>query len=232
MFKGNDFYTTDAAPIFYKEGLKIEYKKGQVFTRPEDTSQGMYYLDSGQVLVHTAKSDGLEQVVAVFEKGVMFGKPGSLMPQRITLISITALTDCVAYRLSGEKFNKHPQLLMTYMRQATLNYLYLLNQILVLGERNIYNRVISELLLMADYYGNPQGKGVTLRVALTQEQLSNMLCITREYLSKTLKKIKTKKLITIGEEGRVTIPDITILQRELGLQDKLFIEPDTHLGLK
>lgn len=93
-----------------------------------------------------------------------------------------------------------------------------------MGERNITLRVISELLLLAAYYGDHNGSGCTLRLALTQEQLANMLCITREYLGKTLKKLKDKKLVVITSEGTISLPDLSALRQELGVAETDFLE--------
>ena len=54
-----------------------------------------------------------------------------------------------------------------------------------------------------------------MRILLTQEQMANMLAITREYLSKTLKKIRIKKLIKIDKTGRITIPDVKKIEEEM-----------------
>ena len=52
--------TQTALPHFREYGLKINYKKGQLFVRPEDTAQGIYYLASGQALLFASKGDGVE----------------------------------------------------------------------------------------------------------------------------------------------------------------------------
>ena len=45
--------------------------------------------------------------------------------------------------------------------------------------------------------------------------MANMLCISREYFSKTLKKIKIKKLITINGRGQIKIPSIKKIEEEV-----------------
>lgn len=211
--------TQTAVPYFQKNGIKIDYKKGQLFVRPEDSAQGIYYLISGQAQLFATKIDGTEQIIGIWEEGAIFGKVGSVIPQRFTTISTRALSSCVVYRLDCKQFQtlleKEPAMSVAYMQQVAFNNIYVLNQILTLGERNIYLRVVSELLLLADYYGDPCGKGCVLRIVLTQEQLASVLCITREYLSKMLKKIKLKKLIVVDKEGRISIPNLAGLKQEM-----------------
>lgn len=128
------------------------------------------------------------------------------------------MTDCVAYRLGCQEFVQliatEPTAGAAYMQQVSYNNVYLLSQVLILGEKNIYARVIAELLFLAKFHGDQHGAQCTLRVSLTQEELANMLCISREYLNKTLQKIKLKKLIS-EQRGYLKILDIKALKKEL-----------------
>lgn len=211
--------TKDAVVFFKNKGLKINYKKGQLFVRPEDHAQGVYYLINGQALLQTIKLNGTEQIIGFWEKGAIFGKVGSVITQLSTDSYIQALTDCLVYRLSLENFQQlltsEKQMYQAYMQQVSFNNIFTLNQIMVLGEKNSYFKVVSQLLLLASYYGNLDQDRCTLRVALTQEQLANMVCITREYLSKTLKKIRAKKLIEINKNGQINITRLSELRKEL-----------------
>ena len=219
----NNLYllTQTAAPYFRNQGIKIHYKKGQLFVRPEDSAQGIYYLVSGQVLIYATKTDGSEQIIGIFEKGAIFGKVGSVIAQPFTTISIQALSDCIVYRLDCQQFQillkKENSVFNSYMKQVSFNNVYILNQILILGEKNIYLRVVAELLLLANYYGDLKGKSCTLRIILTQAQLAQILCITREYVSKMLKKLKSRELIAVDREGRISIPNFEKLKKEFDL---------------
>lgn len=211
--------TQNAMPYFIKKGLKMDYKKGQLFVRPEDTAQGIYYLSSGQTMVFATKKDGSQQIIGIWEKGAIFGKVGSVIDQRYTSISIQALSNCVVYRLDCKQFQtlleSDTAFFTAYMNQVAYNNVFILNQILTLGEKNIYVRVISELLLLADYYGDLDQKSCTLRVVLTQGQLAELLCITREYVSKMLKRMKLNKMILVDKDGRITIPNMIKLKEAL-----------------
>lgn len=211
--------TQTALPHFREYGLKINYKKGQLFVRPEDTAQGIYYLASGQALLFASKGDGVEQIIGIWEEGAIFGKVGSVIPQRHLTTYTQALSDCLVYRLDCNQFQSllqnEPAFVSAYMQQVSFNNIFILSQSLTLGERNIYSRIISQLLMLSDFYGSIKGNSCKLRVVLTQEQLAAMLCITREYLSKTLKKIKLKKLIMVDKNGNITIPSLANLKKEL-----------------
>lgn len=218
----NKAFTTNAIfPYFQKSGLKINYKKGQQFFRPEDSAQGIYYLESGQAMFSSSKADGSEQILAIGEAGSIFGKVGSVMNQPASAdIAAQSITDCVVYRLGCQEFTQliaaEPKACAAYMQQVSYNNVYLLSQVLILGEKNIYARVIAELLFLAKFHGNKHGVQYTLRVSLTQEELANMLCISREYLNKTLQKIKFKKLIS-EQKGYLKILDLTALKKEMEL---------------
>lgn len=215
----NKTITTHAIfPYFQKNGLKINYKKGHQFFRPEDSAQGIYYLQSGQAMLTSSKTNGTEQILAIGEAGSIFGKVGSVMTQPTVNITAQSMTDCVVYRLGCQEFmqliSTEPLACSAYMKQVSYNNVYLLSQVLILGEKDIYTRVITELLFLAKFHGNRTENSCTLRVNLTQEEFANMLCISREYLNKTFKKIKAKKLIS-EQKGYLKILNLVALKKEL-----------------
>lgn len=120
--------TKAVAPIFKNMGRKMLYKKHQLFVRPEDSAQGIYYLDQGQAMICSSKPEGLDQLIGFWEEGAIFGKVGSVMSQPHTVISIEALTDCVVYRLSQEDFHlalqQRPAAQAAYMGQVSYNNIF------------------------------------------------------------------------------------------------------------
>ncbi len=218
--------TKEAGVFFRENGVKMSYKKGQLFFRPEDSAQGIYYLESGQVMAYSMKENGTEHIIGIWEEGAIFGKIGTIISQPLTIISTQAITDCEVYRLDCKEFQHlldiNRKISEAYMKQVSFNNVYILNQVLVLGERDIYIKVLSQILLMAGYYGSEVDSEVILRISLTQEQMANMLCISREYLSKTLKKIKIKKLVTINGHGQMKIPNIKKIEEEIRKEGQIF----------
>ncbi len=213
--------TKPIVPYFRNDGIRISYKKGQQFFRPEDEAQGIYYLESGQAFLYANKSDGSEQIIAIGEEGTIFGKIGSVISQPSISISAQSLTNCVVYRLSCKQFQQliesKQDAFKAYMHQVSRNNVYLLSQALIVGERDVYTRIIAEILFLAEFHGDMHENGCSLRVDLNQEQLANMVCISREYLSKTLKKICLKKLI-VEKKGYIEIPDVKALRDEMGVE--------------
>ena len=216
--KNKTITTHTIFPYFQKNGLKINYKKGHQFFRPEDSAQGIYYLESGQAILTSSKTNGAEQILAIGEAGSIFGKVGSVMTQPTVNIAAQSMTDCVVYRLGCQEFMQlirtEPLACSAYMQQVSYNNVYLLSQVLILGEKDIYTRIITELLFLAKFHGEQIGKTCTLRINLTQEDLANMLCISREYLNKTLQKIKQKKLLS-NQKGQIIIPSLIALKKEI-----------------
>lgn len=143
------------------------------------------------------------------------------MSQPETTISIRAHTDCIVLRLTLEQFKNlvasQVEFLHAYLKQVSFNNIFLVNYSLCLGEKNTYCRLISALLLMAEYFGDPTPKGVRFRVIYTQQQLANMICLTRECLGKNLKQIRQKKLLTVGGEGELFITDLAAMRAELAM---------------
>lgn len=209
--------TRPIVKFFYEKGIKILYKKGEHFFRPEDSVQGIYYLESGTALLYSPKANGLEQIIAIGEEGNIFGKVGSVMRQPQAHIFAQANTDCIVYRIACGDFLKlietEKSACEAYMQQVARNNVYLLAQIQILGEKDILTKVMGELLFLALHHGDMEGASCKLRVTLTQEQMANMMCVSREYYNKTLKIVKKKEMIDI-KKGRIVIPNLSALQKE------------------
>lgn len=202
--------------VFHKHGILISYKKGQLFVRSEDTAQGVYFLESGQVLTVVPHDLGYEQILGIFEEGSIFGKVGSVIPQKHSAVNIEALTDCIVYRLSCEEFQnfirKDAAFLAGYMRQVSLNNAYLLRLVSVLGEKDLSVRLVQGLLLLSDLYGEFEGDACTLRISFTQEQFASYLGMSREYFNKIINGLKKLKVIRTSESGNLIIPSLAALR--------------------
>jgi CRP-like cAMP-binding protein len=208
--------TKNAEKYFREQGIKISHKKGQIFDRPEDTLQGIYFMDRGQVLFYHLSGEGYEHLIGVFEEGSIFSKAGSIHVQPVTPLYLESLTDCVIYRLDVDKFmsllENNREFLLAYLSQVSYNNVFLLKLLLVVGEKDIYLRIVKWLQLMSIYYGDATDDKCVLRMRLSHQQIANCLRITREYLGKGLKEVKKNGLVVM-DDHQIIIPSLKALSK-------------------
>ena len=74
-------------------------------------------------------------------------------------------------------------------------------------------RLARRLVMMAEGYGQWNADGLTRRViALSQEQLSQMLSISRQTTNQILKDLEARQLVRV-QRGEVEITDLAGLRR-------------------
>jgi CRP-like cAMP-binding protein len=73
------------------------------------------------------------------------------------------------------------------------------------------SRLAKVLVHLATLYGQPAQHGIELRIRLSQQQLANMVGMSRESINKQLGQWRDEGIVAI-EEGRITITDLDALQ--------------------
>lgn len=220
MSKLNLSLTQPITPFFERFGTKIIYKPNQSFDRPEDSMQGVYLMIAGQALIYTVKSDGISQIIGMYEEGAVFARPGGLINQPQIYQHLEALTNCVVYRMPLDVFQTiyttNKEFLGIYIKQIALMNMYIVERVITLGENDALKRIVRWLLFMEKYYGDTKGNQSTLRISLTQEQIASFTSLTRESVNKYLQLLKRKKQIKI-QKGKISINNLEALRDQIDI---------------
>jgi hypothetical protein len=83
---------------------------------------------------------------------------------------------------------------------------------LAFGGGSPTNRVAALLLELAVRHGKPTSEGIEIRPPATQQELASTVAISRESLTRVLRELRERGLISTGRR-RVTIHRMTELQR-------------------
>ena len=77
-------------------------------------------------------------------------------------------------------------------------------------------RVARRLVEMADRFGEPDGQGVRIAVALTQDELAGWVGASREAVAKALRVLRDRGFVTTGRRT-MTVLDLDGLRRRAGI---------------
>jgi CRP/FNR family cyclic AMP-dependent transcriptional regulator len=157
-----------------------KYKKGAPIVSQGDPCNEVFYIRDGTCKVTVVSPQGKEAVVALHEKGALFGE-GCLSGQVRHLSTITALTDCEILRVDKDTMSKtvreEPKLaefFLAYLvkRNARVEA-DLIDQLFNSSEK----RLARTLLLMANFGKDGERQPVVAKVS--QETLAEMIGTTR-----------------------------------------------------
>jgi CRP/FNR family transcriptional regulator, cyclic AMP receptor protein len=189
-------------------------RRRTVLFRKGDPGTNMMVVLRGRVKVCTHSEDGKELVLNLFSQGDVFGEIALLDGADRTADAVT-IDDCDLLVLERRDFlpflRSHPDAclkLMAVLCQKLRQTSELLEEALFLEGPS---RLAKRLVHLAEAFGSPVSDGVQINLQLSQQQLGNMVGMSRESMNKHLRQWREEDLIRI-RDGYYVITDLEALQ--------------------
>ena len=190
------------------------YPRRTVLFRKGDPGVNMMVVVRGRVKVCTHSEDGKELVLNLFSPGEVFGEIALLDGADRTADAVT-LDPCELLVLERRDFlpflRSHPDAcmrLLAVLCQKLRQTSELLEEALFLEGPS---RLAKRLVHLAEAFGRPVADGVRIDLQLSQQQLGNMVGMSRESMNKHLRQWREEDLIRI-QEGYYVITNLDALQ--------------------
>jgi len=183
-----------------------KYSRGDIIFQKDDPGQSLFIIEAGSVRIYMPGTQGADLTLAVIGEGEFFGDL-SLLDGRPRSASAMAASDSTLLSLERTDFTS----LMRSRPDAALSILAVIARRLRdtdqtasdLAFLDVSGRLARKLLDLAETTGVRRDDGVLLQVGLTQEDLANMIGVTRESVNRNLSVFR--RLGLIGREGRKII---------------------------
>lgn len=177
--------------------------KGEVFYRPEDTSEVLYLLKEGKVQVYRESPEGKRFVLATFRDGAIFGQM-PFLGQKMYGSFAEARKD-TTLRLLGRSdleqiLTSKPRVALRVIEGLVKRLSEAEARLEDLAFKTIAGRLASLLLRLAKEHG-------TTIAGYTHQDLAEMIGSYRETTTQTLNNFKAKGLLTIGRK-RLELVDL------------------------
>ncbi len=192
------------------------FGKNEIIFHEEDTGHYMYFIKKGRLKVSRLLPNGKEMILAFHEEGEYFGEM-ALIDGKTSPATVTSATSTTIYVLDKTSFH-------TLLNQDTINREILINlcgrcrdawaQIEVLTFHNASARVCTALHQLAEKRGIPCPKGIEIPVKITHKELSDMVGVSRETVTRVLSSLQAESIIEI-ESRKIIIPDADLLIEQL-----------------
>ena len=173
---------------------------------------------SGRVKVFSLTAEGEEILLAVRGPGALLGElsavdgaprsasVAALEPVVALVVPIAAFVDYL--RSHGDAAIALLQLVTARLRDAD-------RKRVESAAYDIPGRVARRLLELAERFGEPDGQGVRIAVALSQDELAGWVGASREAVAKALRVLRDRGFVTTGRRT-MTVLDIEGLRRRAG----------------
>ncbi|CAN5130130.1 Crp/Fnr family transcriptional regulator [soil metagenome] len=210
-----DRLIADKLDKYFTSFKQQQYKKGEILIRADDNPQGIYYLKSGVVKKYAISKKGDELVVNLF-KPISFFPMSWAINDSPNAYYYEAMTDLDIYRAPKEevvKFIKsEPDVLYDLMSRVYKGTEGMLTKMTYLMAGNAYGRLITEIIIYAKRFGDKKIEQTTMKVS--EKDLAAQSGMTRETVSREMKVLKDKKLVTFNK-NILLIKNLDALESEL-----------------
>lgn len=180
-----------------------------------DPGDSLYVILRGRVAVQTESQDAKVMLLNIMDTGAVFGEIAMLDGGERTA-TVVAQEPTELLRIDRRDF-------MPFLEQRAGLCIRLMN---VLCERvrwtsaiiedtvflNVTRRLAKRILMLAQNYGRQTETGIRIATFVSQEDLANMLGVSREIVNKTLKSFQTSGAITY-RNGYIVVQDEGFLDK-------------------
>lgn len=179
------------------------YRKGDAIFHKEDEGQSLFIVEEGSVRIYVPSLQGADLTLAVLGPGDFFGDL-SLLDGQPRSAGADAMQDTHALILERSDFielmSSRPEAALAVMSVVAKRLRETDEMAADLAFLDVAGRLAKKLLELAASHGVQREDGTLVDVNITQEQLANMIGVTRESVNRNLGQFKDLGLI--ANQGR------------------------------
>lgn len=192
-------FSGDDLELIARHATPRTFAKGSVVISEGDEALALYVIVSGRVKVYTTTHDGKEIILRLHGPGEYFGEL-TLLDGATRSASVNAIEPCKLLVLPKSKFVEcsanHPQLYLKLLKDLSSRVRQLTDELKQVASMDVYQRVTKLLL---DLAVREQDRLVVTQ-RLTQQELANRICASREMVSRVLQGLVTGGYITLDRK--------------------------------
>jgi CRP/FNR family transcriptional regulator len=176
--------------------------------------RGVYMLCKGRVKLTMSSSDGRTLIVRICEPGEVLGMQAALSGEPYELTA-EALQPCQVNFVRREDFlrllREYPEASVAALQQLGKGYRQACQEIRYLGLSRSATEKVAQFLLESSANAQQTSQGKRFNLGLTHEEISQVVGISRETVTRTMTDFKNKMLI-------VTKGSTIVIRNESGLK--------------
>ncbi|MBP6913405.1 MAG: Crp/Fnr family transcriptional regulator [Candidatus Levybacteria bacterium] len=201
---------------FFSQYRSHLVKKGEIIIRAQEEPLGIFYLNSGVIKEYLISKKGEELVVNVF-------KPYSFFPMSYALNNtrnnyyFEAVSDCEFRRAPREDVltfvKENSDILFDLLARVYSGTDGMMVRMAYLMGGSAYERLVSELVIQSERFGEKDSVG-RIVLSISEKDLAALTGMTRETVSRELKILKDKNLVSFNRNFLV-VESIDKLKEEV-----------------
>jgi CRP-like cAMP-binding protein len=199
---------------------KRVYPKGQMILFADENPTHIYYVVSGKVRVFAISYRGDEVIANIFSSGAFFPMSWAInnTPNTYFYKAEEDTTVHIVPPDDARKFlQENPDVLMDLLGRVYRGVDGLLGRVVHLMTGSAHSRLMYEILIESRRFGKLQQDG-SVKLAVNEQDLAARAGMSRETVSREMKKLKSKGLLRIGVHGGISV--LSLQELELALKNE------------
>jgi CRP/FNR family transcriptional regulator len=200
--------TPDEAEVVERLVVRKHFPRGQVVLFEEDTSRYMYIIFSGKVKVIQVSDEGKERILAIHKRNDFFGEL-ALFDGKTSPATVIAMEETEVGLLSKEDFDRfvlrNEKVLYQFITTLCSRLRESWQMLRIMSFADAEERVRAVLKNMIRLYGVKDQRGVLVTLKLTHREIANYASVSRETVSRLLKRFTREGEIEVLDRKRLLI---------------------------
>ncbi|HEY4964134.1 MAG TPA: Crp/Fnr family transcriptional regulator [Candidatus Saccharimonadales bacterium] len=203
---------------YFNDGMPMNFANGETIINDFNEPMGVYLIKPGFIKAASVSRDGFGNLLFIHQAGEFIPLPWALDGAHVTGLSYEAMTDVSVLRTSKDKLRlamgHDAWLSQEILKQAVEVISVYTQRIQTLEFRSARERIISELLSLAERFGEKHAAQVTINAPITHLDIADSINMTRETASKALEFLFKEGLVE-QKDHLFIILDLAKLQKAL-----------------
>lgn len=187
-----------------------EYIKGDVIFTEGNVANTLYFINVGKIKLYKHTKDGKEQILHVLSEGDFFGELDLIKPSKYGFNSKTIVNSKIC-TLSKDEMKeimmRKPEIGIKLLETVAERLAKVENLAQNLATNDVDSRMAYLLIDLMEKYGEIIKGNISIKLPLSREDMANYIGVTRETISRKLKKFEDEKLIRIVGTKTIEILD-------------------------
>lgn len=199
--------------------LTGRYPKGAVLFVEQEPARRVFILSKGRVKLSMTSSEGKSVILRIAGSGEVLGLHAVILDQAYQATA-EVLGPCEVNYVQREDFlrflGENPEAALSAGRQLSRNYHIACEQVRAIGLAQSAMGKLAGFLLLWATKGQTGGHGTRVLLTLTHEEIGQMLCLSRETVTRTFGHFRRRQLV-VSRGATVVIQNKAALEQFAGM---------------
>lgn len=194
------------------------YKKRDVIFSEGNAADSLYFVNEGKIKLYKYNKEGKEQILHILSDGDFFGEL-DLFTNAEYKFNAEAIENTKVCALTKEKFKiivtQNPEIAIKMLQNIGERLAVIENLAQNLSTNDVDARIAYLLINLMDKYSEVVNGFKTIKLPISREDMANYIGVTRETISRKLKKLEYNEIIKIEGTKKIIVLDEQSLREYL-----------------